>query len=79
MIKLILLQRYEKSLIYASIFQEQNFVRHSIFCTFAFVKMKTMTEKLKFIPVILVVAALGVVAWSLLNYEENLLWKLQEW
>ena len=41
--------------------------------------MKTMTEKLKFIPVILVVAALGVVAWSLLNYEENLLWKLQEY
>ena len=37
-----------------------------------------MTEKLRFIPIILVVAALGVVAWSLLNYEENLLWKLQE-
>ena len=37
-----------------------------------------MTEKLRFIPLILVVAALGVVAWSLLNYEENLLWKLQE-
>ena len=37
-----------------------------------------MTEKLKFVPIILVVAALGVVAWSLMHYEGNLLWKLQE-
>ncbi len=41
-------------------------------------KLKTMTEKLKFFPIGLVVVALGVVAWCMLHYEENLLWKVQE-
>lgn len=51
---------------------------YELFCTFAWVNVKTMVEKLKYIPVVLVVAVLGVVAWSLLHYEENLLWKIQE-
>ena len=35
-------------------------------------------KQLKYLPRLLVVLALGVVAWSLLTYEDNLLWKLQE-
>ena len=35
-------------------------------------------KQLKYIPLLLVVIALSVVAWSLLTYEDNLLWKLQE-
>ena len=35
-------------------------------------------KQLKYLPLLLVVLALGVVAWSLLTYEDNLLWKLQE-
>lgn len=35
-------------------------------------------KRLKYLPLLLVVVALGVVAWSLLTYEGNLLWKLQE-
>ena len=37
-----------------------------------------MMKQLKYIPLLLVVIALSVVAWSLLTYEDNLLWKLQE-
>jgi len=35
-------------------------------------------KHLKYIPVLLVVVALCVAAWSLLAYEDNLLWKMQE-
>ena len=35
-------------------------------------------KQLKYIPLLLVVIALSIVAWSLLTYEDNLLWKMQE-
>lgn len=35
-------------------------------------------KQLKHLPILLVAVALGVVAWSLLAYEDNLLWKMQE-
>ena len=35
-------------------------------------------KHLKYIPVLLVIVALCVAAWSLLAYEDNLLWKMQE-
>lgn len=35
-------------------------------------------KQLKHLPLLLVVVALGIVAWSLLTYEDNLLWKVQE-
>ena len=37
-----------------------------------------LMKQSKYLPLLLVVVALGVVAWSLLTYEDNLLWKLQE-
>ena len=37
-----------------------------------------MIKKLKWIPVFLVVAALCAVAWGLLHYEDDYLWKVQE-
>lgn len=37
-----------------------------------------MVKQLKYLPQLLVVVALCVVAWSLLTYEDNLLWKMQE-
>lgn len=33
---------------------------------------------IRYIPILLVAAALSVVAWCLLTYEDNLLWKMQE-
>ena len=37
-----------------------------------------MMKQIKYLPLFLVVLALGVVAWGLLTYEDNLLWKIQE-
>ena len=37
-----------------------------------------MKEKLKLIPILLVAVALGAIAWCLLHYEDNYLWKVQE-
>ena len=35
-------------------------------------------KKLKYLPLLLIALALSFVAWSLLAYEDNLLWKVQE-
>ena len=37
-----------------------------------------MKIQLKYLPLLVVVVALVVVAWCLLTYEDNLLWKMQE-
>lgn len=37
-----------------------------------------MKERLKLIPLLLVAGALGTIAWGLLHYEDDYLWKVQE-
>ena len=37
-----------------------------------------MKHKLNIIPLLLVTVAFGLIAWALVHYEENYLWKVQE-
>ena len=37
-----------------------------------------MKHKLNIIPLLLVTVAFSVIAWALVHYEENYLWKAQE-
>ena len=36
-----------------------------------------MKHKLNIIPLLLVTVAFGLIAWALVHYEENYLWKVQ--
>ena len=54
-----------------------NYTKISYICTETEKKLTKM-KQLKYLPLPLILVALGTVAWCLLTYEADLLWKVQE-